>query len=175
MTLLEGARQADAMLRNERGRFGLTGWLIVLNAVLALSIGILVLWLAFFEDPWLSYDVQPHSTYQGGVNLGDVIPTHISRTNHSNRSQVYVVTRELVNLGTGQSYVMASFTTPKLKPGHSEVDSLSHIMPRVLADGSKPPAGMYLLRGESEIQGLVRSMSVPWISQPFYVTGKEAP
>ena len=175
MTIVEGARQTEAMLRNERGRFGLTGWLIILNGVLALSIGLFVLWLALFEEPWLTYDSQPHPTFQGGVNLGDVIPMHVSKTNHSNRSQVYIITRELVNLGTGESHTMPSMTTPKMKPGHAEDDSLAHVMPRVFADGSKPPAGTYLIRGESEIQGHIRAMSVPWVSQPFYVTGKEAP
>ena len=175
MTLLEGARQADVLLRNERGRFGLTGWLIVINAALVVSIGAFVLWLAFFEEPWLTYDIQPHATYQGGVNLGEVIPMLVSKTNHSNRAQVYVITRELVSAETGETHTLPSITTTKMKPGHVSENSLAHVMPRQFADGSKPQAGMYFLRGESEIQGLVRSMAVPWISQPFYVTGKEAP
>jgi hypothetical protein len=135
--------------------------MVILMVVLVCGI---VVWALWFERPFLSYKNLPFPTEMAVVRPGDVIPLRVARCNSSDTVRFYGITHELISLDRlNEPSSILRHETVALSPGCEESISRLNVIP----PATQP--GRYMARGIGIAQGMMRTFSVPWYSQPFEV------
>ena len=131
-------------------------------AVLSAVFVSMLMYLVFFEPPWLTYTNLPFPVLNSPVKAGSSIRLTVSRCSTASVTRIYAVSRVLVDKDGKQLLLPAGLAT--IDPGCLDAVSASNVVP------IDTPPGTYTLHGYGEIQGVVRTSSVRWESQPFEVT-----
>ena len=117
-------------------------------------------YLVFFEPSWLSYTNSPFPVLNSPVQAGTAVQLQVDRCSTATISRVYGLSRTLYS---ERSEILLPAGVTSIDPGCKPVVSASNIIP------AGTPPGTYRLRGYAEIQGVVRTNSVEWESQPFEI------
>ena len=133
-----------------------------LAAALAVLFMAMLGYLVFFEPPWLTYTNLPFRVLNSPVKVGTAIQMEVSRCSTARVSRVYGLARTLTS-GTHAPSVVLPAGIASVEPGCSLVVSAANIVPVGV------PSGTYRLRGQGEIQGIVRTHSVEYESEEFEV------
>ncbi len=121
----------------------------------------LYLWAVYLEKPWLEYRALPWEVIEP-VKPGEMVPVIVLRCNHTGERRTYRVTRNLVNVDTGDQIVLPSSDTD-IEPGcHRSISKLSLVPSNV-------PDGTYVLSGLGHAKGRLQVHEVPWTTQRFEV------
>ena len=120
----------------------------------------MLMYLVFFEPPWLSYTNEPFPVLNSPVKGGDPVQMVVERCSEAKVTRIYAVSRTLV--GSHTSIILPA-SLAAIDPGCTSVVSAVNVVP------IGTPPGTYTLRGYGEIQGIVRTSSIRWVSQPFEV------
>ena len=136
------------------------GWLRVLNAAclaVALCIGG---YYVFFEPPFLTYPNLPFPVLTPKVKHGDAVQLDVRRCNSDTKTRVYGLAHSLV--GETVTILLPAMPT-SLPPGCAQAVSVINVVPQ------GTPPGTYHIEGYAEVQGTLRTYSIPWRSAPFEV------
>ena len=120
----------------------------------------LLVYLVFLEPPWLIYNNSPFPVLNSPVKPGDAVKMTVARCSTAGVLRVYGLSRTLK--GSAAEIVLPAGLAA-IKPGCITVVSAVNVIPL------GTPAGTYTLHGYGEIQGVIRTSSVAWESQPFEV------
>ena len=124
-----------------------------------LFVGLLA-YLVFLEPPWLIYNNSPFPVLNSPVKPGDAVRMTVDRCSTASVLRVYGLSRTLK--GNAAEIVLPAGLAA-IKPGCITVVSAVNVIPL------GTPAGTYILHGYGEIQGVIRTSSIEWESQPFEV------
>ena len=120
----------------------------------------MLMYLVFFEPPWLVYTNEPFPVVNGPVHAGESVQMLVGRCSSASVTRVYSVSRTLQ--GPHSSIILPAGLAA-IDPGCTEVISAANVIP------VGTPPGTYTLHGYGEIQGVVRTSSIRWVSKPFEV------
>lgn len=129
-------------------------------AVLMAVFVTMLMYLVYFEAPWLAYMNTPFPVLNSPVRSGTAVQMTVGRCSSANVTRVYALSRALV---CGKDSIILPASLVSIEPGCTSVVSAVNIVPL-----GAPPGRCYL-HGFGEIQGVVRTNSVEWQSQPFDV------
>ena len=121
------------------------------------------LYAMFLERPYLSYPSHPMRVIGTTFHAGDMVPVEVQRCNNSFEQKTFMSSRALVNVLT-QLPVEAAVSLIEAKPGCTEkfINAASRIP-------LGTPPGIYHYTGRSDINGLLRTFDVTWVTQEFEV------
>ena len=132
-----------------------------LVAALALVFIALLAYLVFLEPPWLTYTNTPFPVLNSPVRPGNPVKMTVTRCSSASVTRLYALSRTLK--GNGAEIILPAGLV-SINPGCISVESAANVIP------PGTPPGTYTLHGYGEIQGIVRTSSIAWESQPFEVT-----
>ncbi len=126
-----------------------------------IMIVLFVIIIAPFKDP-LVYSVQPFSVDKTIYTTDDIMTIHSYRCNNEGRPLV-VTTKEryFYNVNTGKRYDVAS------APGTIQVGCSWQEARVVRGFPDEMPSGRYVKQGITIAHGSLRTVEVPWITEPF--------
>lgn len=119
-------------------------------------------YFVWIEPPYLSYQGLPFEVLNS-PRPGQQVQIMSWRCNSSATMRTYPSTRVLERIDAPQDTIKLPPVVVALQPGcHKGPSTLSTI-----PDGT--PAGRYVLHGEAEVAGTIRTSIVPWQTRPFEV------
>lgn len=128
----------------------------------ALSSGMFT-YLRFFEPAALVYLGLPFKV-AGPARQGESVQMMVNRCNNSNKPLGYELSRYLRNNETGLITILPSGRIPELSPGCIAAISASNVIP-----AGTQPGKRYVVGGEAEVKGTIRTVYVHWESEEFEV------
>lgn len=131
----------------------------LIGTLAVLFVGLLA-YLVFLEAPWLTYTNSPFPVLNSPIKAGSAVQMTVARCNSTDVTRVYGLARTLKCNG-GEVVLPAGLAS--IKPGCTTALSAVNVIP------TGTLAGTCTLHGYGEIQGIVRTISVAWESQPFEV------
>lgn len=136
---------------------------LLLFLAFGVACGALVVWGFYFEKPYLEYRNLPFPPTLQRVRPGQIIPLTVVRCSSADDVRSYTVTHELRNEVPGKPTVIMPAELVAITPGCHRSTSLINLVPL------GTPGGAYRVHGIAIVSGALRSISVPWTSQPFEV------
>ena len=117
-----------------------------------------------FAPPALSYTNVPFPVVDPKPvhRPGEAVLLEVARCNSASTPVVYIITRRIKNVHTGQEYLLPS-TMLVFDPGCSKTTSSVHVIPMDTSPGH------YVLMGTALVPRLIGTDVVQFASQPFEV------
>ena len=131
----------------------------LVGTLAVLFVGLLA-YLVFLEAPWLTYTNSPFPVLNSPIKAGTSVQMKVGRCSTASVTRVYTLARTLKGKGS-ETVLPAGLAS--ITPGCVTVVSAANVVPL------GTPPGIYRLVGYGEIQGVVRTSSIRWESQPFEV------
>ena len=123
---------------------------------------LMILYLVFFEPPWLVYSNLPFPVLNNPVRAGEAVELKVSRCSSDTHTRLYAISHKLVPSDGGDVTILRA-TESSIEPGCNTLKSSINVVPL----DAKP--GKYVVTGYGEIQGIIRSSSIAWRSEEFEV------
>ena len=137
-------------------------FVILLWLVAALSSGLFT-YLRFFETAALVYLGLPFKV-AGPARQGESVKLTVNRCNTSDKPLSYELSHYLKNNETGLVTVLPSGRVPPIPTGCTTASSAANVIPP-----GTPPGKHYIVGGEGEVKGSIRTVYVHWESEEFEV------
>lgn len=123
-------------------------------------------WYGFLEPPFLSYRNLPFPSERPVVLAGQPIPLRVVRCNGDTKTRNYLISHRLIRLDAAQPPTILTAGSVSIEPGCTSETSKANVVP---ADQEQ---GHYFVEGFAEVNGTIRTHSIHWYSEPFYVRTK---
>lgn len=133
--------------------------LFLLGVTLAISA---LMYVTFFERPYLSYANPVFKVVGQDFRAGDVVPLLVDRCNSDSSRRSYSIAHSLHNIDTNE-YVLLPEAYVSIEPGCHPATSRINVLP----EKTKP--GEYQIIGGASVRGVLRSYEVTWSSEKFRV------
>ena len=132
----------------------------------AASVISVLLYIIWFEKPYLSYTGGDFVVMKSQLNAGDKLPMIVERCNSDKIPRSYSVSRALREVNTGNIIPMDPFYSLAMPGCNTAHPSLVHKIP------IDTPPGRYVFFGGAEVHGTVRTFDINFKSQQFDVVAK---
>ena len=119
------------------------------------------------EEAPLTYGNIPFPTDKEQYHHGEGVVLTVTRCSTANETITYTFTRTIVDVETGDNYILPSNENVNLPTGCATVQSPPHIIPDSL------PAGRFELEFVTKIKGRVREFEVHSHSREFNVVSRD--
>ena len=137
--------------------FGVMFW------VFAASLTATLVYLRYFEPPFLSYKGMPFQV-EGPARPGESVKLIVTRCNSDSKPRDYELSHWLHNIDTGDEPVpLPAGKVPTIKPGCWTGRSAMNVIP------VGTPPGRYRVGGAGMAEGTLRTIPVEWYSETFEV------
>ena len=122
-----------------------------------------IIYLRFFEPPFLSYEGLPFKV-AGPARPGESVKMTVTRCNSGERTRTYELAHWLRRLDANDPIVvLPPGKVSPIPPGCQTVVSAANVVPA----GTVP--GAYRVGGAGITKGAMRTVEVEWYSEPFEV------
>ena len=139
-----------------------------------------LIYAAKYEKPQLEYLDQPIKLLKTTVHPGDSVPIVIERLSHYPDTRTYQISRSLV-CNTLPRPLLIRVAPESVEPGYSKVTATQNVVPTTITndDGADVPFPMMTtergprahchMDGLTEIQGIIRTIQIKWVTEEFDV------
>ena len=129
----------------------------------AVSLSATLVYLRYFEPPFLSYPGLPFQV-EGPARPGESVRLIVTRCNSSSKPRNYELSHWLQNTDTNEpATVLPAGPVPPIKPGCQTSRSAMNVIP------AGTPPGRYRIGGVGQAEGTLRTTPVEWYSETFEV------
>ena len=131
--------------------------------VFVFSLSATLVYLLYFEPPFLSYQGLPFQV-EGPARPGESVRLIVTRCNSSDKTRDYELSHWLQNIDTNEPQIpLPAGKVAPIKPGCQRGRSAMNVIP------AGTPPGRYRIGGTGDAEGTLRTVPVEWYSETFEV------